>query len=91
MEEIWLWSQSEKIPHALEQLSLCTATLEPVFWSPGVATAEARTPRVCVPQQEEPWQWKACPLQLGSNPRSPQPERSPHTATKTQHSQKANK
>ena len=37
-------SSSGKIPHALEQLSLCATTVEPVLRSPGAATPEA-----CVP------------------------------------------
>ena len=46
---IWLpvrgsWVQSRKIPHALEQLSLCTAAVEPVLWSPGAPTTEAHAP-----------------------------------------------
>ena len=31
---------SKKIPHASEQLSLCTTTVEPVLWSLGATTAE---------------------------------------------------
>ena len=31
---------SGKIPHAAEQLSLCTTTIEPVLWSLGAATTE---------------------------------------------------
>ena len=37
-------SWSVKIPHALEQLSPCAATIEPVLQSPGAATPEARVP-----------------------------------------------
>ena len=33
--------RSGKIPHAMEQLSPCSATTEPVLESPGAATAEA--------------------------------------------------
>ena len=41
-----LWSR--KIPHAVEQLSPCATTIEPVLWSPGTATTEARTSwRLC--------------------------------------------
>ena len=36
---------SGKIPHAVEQLSLRTATIEPVLWSPGTTTPEARAPQ----------------------------------------------
>ena len=37
-------SSSGKIPHALEQLSLCATTVEPVLRSSGAATPEARVP-----------------------------------------------
>ena len=30
----------QKIPHAEEQLNMCTTTIEPVFKSPGVPTTE---------------------------------------------------
>ena len=30
----------EKIPHAVEQLSPCTTTIEPVLWSPQPAPTE---------------------------------------------------
>ena len=33
-------SWSEKLPHAVEQLSPCVATTEPVLWSLGAATVE---------------------------------------------------
>ena len=33
---------SEKIPHAMEQLSPCATTLEPVLQSPETATTESR-------------------------------------------------
>ena len=45
---------SEKIPHAVEQLSPCTTTTEPVLYSPQATTTEARVPRACAPQQEKP-------------------------------------
>ena len=35
---------SRKILHAVQQLSLCTTTIEPVLYSPGVTTNEAHTP-----------------------------------------------
>ena len=65
---------SGKIPHGLEQLSLCTATTEPVLKSPGVATTEPACcnyrahmlqllkptcPTAHVPQQVKPPQWEA--------------------------------
>ena len=37
--------RSRKIPHALEQLSLCAAAPEPVLQSPCAATSEAHAPR----------------------------------------------
>ena len=53
--------QGIKIPHASEQLSLCTTTIEPVLWSPGAATtnpwataAESQAPRACALQPEKP-------------------------------------
>ena len=36
---------SGKIPHAAEQRSPCAMTIEPVFYSPRVTTAEAREPQ----------------------------------------------
>ena len=38
---------SRKIPHSVEQLSLCAIT------------TEARVPRACAPQQEKPPKWEA--------------------------------
>ena len=35
---------SRKIPRAMEQLSLCTKTIESVFWSSGAATIEVHVP-----------------------------------------------
>jgi len=45
-------------------------------------------PRACAPQQAKPPQWEAPEPQLESGPDSLQPEKSPHKATETQHSQK---
>jgi len=42
-QESWSW----KIPHAAEQLSLCTMTTEPVVQSARVATSEALEPMLC--------------------------------------------
>ena len=39
--EPWVW----KIPHAVEQLSPCATTIEPVLWSLGAAPIE-----VCMPK-----------------------------------------
>ena len=43
-QEFYPWSR--KIPHAMEQLSLCTTTAEPIH------------PRACAPQQDKPLQWE---------------------------------
>ena len=55
-----LWSV--KIPHAMEQLNLCTNT-EPTLWSPRTATIEAGTLWSLTLQQEKPPQWEACTSQ----------------------------
>ena len=53
---------SGKIPHATEQLSLCTTTTEPALYSPKTTTThmllllEAHASRACAPQQEKPLQ-----------------------------------
>ena len=38
---------SREIPHATEQLSPCTTTIEPVLQSPGIAATEALEPVLC--------------------------------------------
>ena len=43
---------SRRIPHAVEQLSPCAATIEPVLQSLGTATTEATIPRVHAQQRE---------------------------------------
>ena len=48
-------------------------------------------PRACALQQEKPLQWEAHTPQLESNPCLPQLEKSLHTTTKAQHSQKSTK
>ena len=35
---------SGRIPHAAEQLSPCTTTIEPMIWSLGATTTEAHVP-----------------------------------------------
>ena len=63
-------SCSRKIPHAKEQLSLCTTTTEPTcyrYWSP----------RARALQQEKPLEWEARVLQLESSPHSLQWEKNP--------------
>ena len=64
MQETWFNPWSGKIPHAVEQLSLCTTSTEPVhhkYWacapqvlSPCAATAEAHVPGAHALQQEKP-------------------------------------
>ena len=64
---------SGKIPHAVEQLSLCKTTTEPILQSPGAAASEALEPRVCAQQQGKPPQQEA---------QGPQPEQTPLTSTR---------
>jgi len=45
---------SRRIPHAVEQLSPCAATIEPVLQSLGTATTEATLPRTHAQQREKP-------------------------------------
>ena len=45
-------------------------------------------PRAHAPQQEKPQQWEDQAQQLERSPCSPELEKSPNAATKTQHSQK---
>ena len=68
-------------------LSLCSRARKPQLLSPRATTTEARAPRAHALQQEKPPQWEARAPQQ-SNPRSLQLEKSLHTATKTQCSQK---
>ena len=88
MQETWVQVLVREDP-------TCGAT-KPVrqnYWSqralePTHHTTEARTPRARALQQEKPPQREACALQQRVAPACPsQLERSPHTATKTQHSQ----
>ena len=58
---------SGKIPHAVEQLSLCATTTEPALYSPRATTTVARAPRARAPQQEKPLQWEAHALQQRPN------------------------
>ena len=62
---------SGRIPHAPEQLSLCSRAPEPQLLKPTLH-------RTCAPQ-EEPSEWKAHALQLESSSCSPQPEKSPRS------------
>ena len=65
------------IPHAPQQLSQCTTTVEPVLLSPVATTTEARASRACAPHQEKQPQLEACALQLESRPHSLQLEKTP--------------
>ena len=47
MSEPW----SVKIPHVMGKLSLYSAIIEPVLWSPGVTTAEP----TAAAEAHEPW------------------------------------
>ena len=58
------------IPHATEQLSLCTTTVEAHM----LQLLKPVCPKARVPQQEKPWQWEAHAPQQ-SNPYSPQQEK----------------
>ena len=77
MQGIWVRSlvwENPTCQGATKQLSLCTTISE-------LACLE---PVLC---NKRPSQWEACPPQLGSLPLTTTRE-SPHTARKTQHSQK---
>ena len=60
MQETWFNPWSGKIPHAVEHLSLCTTSTEPVCcncwspraWSPCSAAREATAWETCAPQPE---------------------------------------
>ena len=54
-----------EVPQALEQLSPCTPTTEPVLWRPRAAATEAQGPRACAPQEKPP-QWEAIRPQRGT-------------------------
>ena len=66
---------SGKIPHAAEQLSLCTTTIEPALYSPPATTTEGSAPRARALQQEKPPQWEVGAPQRKSSPRSRQLEK----------------
>ena len=68
---------SRKIPHAPEQLSLCTTAIEPVPWSWRATLLKPECAKDSVLQQEKSWQWEACALQLESRLWSLQLEKSP--------------
>ena len=54
MQGTWFDPWSGRIPCVADQLSPCAVTTGPVPQSLGTAAAEARGPRACVPQQENP-------------------------------------
>ena len=71
---------SREIPHAEEQLSLCTTTTEPVLWSLEAIITEPMRPNYWSPSapepvlpQEKPLQGEAHALQPESSPCTPQP------------------
>ena len=78
---------SGKIPHAIEQFSLCATIIEPVLQSPGTTTIKptghsywslhALEPSAL--QQQKPPQWEAHALQLECNPCLPQWGKSPNS------------
>ena len=65
MQEIWVYARSKKIPHAKEQLSP---------WTP---TMEAHAPRNPWSQRQKAWQWEARTRQLESSPHVPQRGKKP--------------
>ena len=58
---------SGKIPQAVDQLSLCATTVEPVLYSPGTTTTEAPRTGARAPR-EKPLQWEICGPQLEGRP-----------------------
>ena len=74
----WLYPWSQRVPRAAERLCPCAVATKPVLWGPRATRAEP----MCLdsaPQLGRPLQRGAC---------TPQLERIPHTAAKTQNSQK---
>ena len=69
MQETWLWSWSWRIPPAVEQLSPCATTSEPVLQSPEPQPRKPTGPRACALQQEKPPQWEAHTSQRERSPR----------------------
>ena len=54
MQETWVDNQSRRIPHAMEQISLCATTTEPVRQSPGAAALAACVLQLLKPKSLEP-------------------------------------
>ena len=89
VKETQVRSPVGKIPHAMEQLSLCVTELLSQCSRMGeLQLLKPVLPRVCAPQQEKPLQGEARALQPESGPLLLQLEKSPGAATKTHHSQK---
>ena len=89
------WSRT--VPHATEQPCPYTTTTEPVLkaWEPQLLSAYPAATEGCVPwslhsthTHTKPPRWEAQILQLENSPHSPQLEKKPVPATKTQHSHK---
>ena len=59
MQGTWVQAWSRKIPHAVEQLSPCATTTEPVRLEPLSHNYWAHVPRARAPQQKKPPQWEA--------------------------------
>ena len=74
--------------HGATKLSLRSRARQPQLLSPSATTTEAHAPRARALQQEKPPQWEARAPRWRVAPRSPQLEKSPRAATKTQRSQK---
>ena len=68
---------SRKIPHALEQLSLCCTTTELSSRAQEPQLLDLVQPWALAPQQETPPRWEAHALWLESSPCLAQPEESP--------------
>ena len=85
---IWEDPTCHREAHASKLLSLCSRAQESQLLSQQATTTEVHVPKTCGLQQERPLQWEVHALQLPSSSYSPQLEKSPCAATKTQHSQK---
>ena len=77
---------SGRIPHAAEQLSPWTTTVESALesrnhncWAWVAQLLTPTLPRACVPHQEKTPHWEACTPRLESSPYSPQLEKSLHS------------
>ena len=83
---------SGKIPHAVEQLSLCTTTTEHVLWTTqDPKLLKPLHPGVHAMRKEKLLHWEAGALQLERSPCSLQLQKNPHAAMKTHHKPKRNK